>query len=291
MSTKKASQYNFSTLILAYPELKNYVFLNKYGTISIDFFNQDAVKALNTALLISQYGITKWDIPEGYLCPPIPGRANYIDSIVKFIRDQKKGLKLKKEPTVKCLDIGTGANCIYPIIGSHKYGWNFVATDSDTTAIENAKKIVSENPSLQNSVEIREQKDSNSIFEGIISSDEYFDLSICNPPFHSSKEEADSATLRKLTNLKGEQIEKVEHNFGGSSNELWCKGGELLFLTKMIKESIKFQKNCGWFTSLVSKESTLDEIYPLLKSSGVSKFRTIDMQLGNKISRIIAWQF
>lgn len=121
--------------------------------------------------------------------------------------------------------------------------------------------------------------------------DEYFDVTICNPPFHSSREEAEDGTLRKLSSLKGTKINKVQLNFGGSANELWCEGGEVRFLLNMISESQKYQKNCGWFTSLVSKKKIWKSYITKLKSVNVSEYKVIRMQQGTKSSRILAWRF
>ena len=98
-----------------------------------------------------------------------------------------------------------GANCIYPIIGHVEYGWMFVGSDIDPVSIENARKIVTCNPVLAHKIDLRLQKDNRRIFDGIIAPDEYFDVTICNPPFHSSKKEAEEGTLRKLSSLKGEK--------------------------------------------------------------------------------------
>jgi 23S rRNA (adenine1618-N6)-methyltransferase len=38
------------------------------------------------------------------------------------------------------LDIGTGASCIYPILGQTVYQWHFVASDIDPISINTAKK-------------------------------------------------------------------------------------------------------------------------------------------------------
>ena len=251
-------QYDFSRLTEEYPPLKKFIVLNAYGTTSIDFFNPRAVKALNKALLISYYGIRYWDIPKNYLCPPIPGRADYIHYIADLIQpdisDESTGLKtaVPNARQYRCLDIGVGANCIYPIIGQTEYGWTFVGSDIDPVSIDNARKIVTCNPALAHKIELRLQRDSRKIFEGIIAPNEYFDVTLCNPPFHSSKEEAEDGTLRKLSSLKGKKVTKARLNFGGNANELWCEGGELRFLLTMIEESRNYRKNCGWFTSRVS---------------------------------------
>ena len=290
-------QYDFSRLTEEYPPLKKFIVLNAYGTTSIDFFNPRAVKALNKALLISCYGIRYWDIPKNYLCPPIPGRADYIHYIADLIQpdisDESTGLKTAVPNTrqYRCLDIGVGANCIYPIIGQTEYGWTFVGSDIDPVSIDNARKIVTCNPALAHKIELRLQRDSRKIFEGIIAPNEYFDVTLCNPPFHSSKEEAEDGTLRKLSSLKGKKATKVRLNFGGNANELWCEGGELRFLQTMIEESRNYRKNCGWFTSLVSKEKNLGKLTAKLKSTDIAEHRIIEMHQGTKTSRILAWRF
>lgn len=271
-----------------YQPLKKFVAPNPYGTLTINFFNPQAVKALNKALLITYYGIQYWDIPKGYLCPPIPGRADYIHYIADLIGGESKCTDTKP---CKCLDVGVGANCIYPIIGQTEYGWLFVGSDIDPVSLDNARKIITCNPVLAHKIELRLQKDSRKIFEGVIATNDYFDATLCNPPFHSSKEEAEEGTLRKLSSLKGENVTKARLNFGGTSNELWCEGGEVRFLLNMISESQKYQKNCKWFTSLVSKSRTLERLYPKLKAVGVAEYRVIEMHQGTKTSRILAWRF
>ena len=264
-------QYDFSRLTEEYPPLKKFIVLNAYGTTSIDFFNPRAVKALNKALLISYYGIRYWDIPKNYLCPPIPGRADYIHYIADLIQpdisNESTGLKtaVPNARQYRCLDIGVGANCIYPIIGQTEYGWTFVGSDIDPVSIDNARKIVTCNPALAHKIELRLQQDSRKIFEGIIAPNEYFDVTLCNPPFHSSKEEAEDG--------------------------LWCEGGELRFLLTMIEESRNYRKNCGWFTSLVSKEKNLGKLTAKLKSTDIAEHRIIEMHQGTKTSRILAWRF
>lgn len=276
--------YDFPHLIEAFPPLEAFVGRNKYGTLSVDFFNPQAVKALNGALLAHHYGILHWDLPPHYLCPPIPGRADYIHYLADL---------LEADPVeqVRCLDVGVGANCIYPIIGCVEYGWSFVGADIDAVALENARQIVDQNPALSGRVELRRQDDPQSIFCGIIQPDDFFHATLCNPPFHSSMEQARRGTLRKLTNLKGHRINKASLNFGGQSNELWCAGGELRFLQDMISQSRLFQKNCRWFTSLVSKEENLEPLYAKLKATGVAQYRTIEMRQGQKSSRILAWRY
>lgn len=283
-------RYDFGLLIKAYPELKEFVVLNKFGDESIDFFNPKAVKMLNKALLKQFYAIDFWDIPEHYLCPPIPGRADYIHYLATFLAEYNHG-NIPKGEKITCLDIGTGANCIYPIIGTHQYDWKFVASDIDIVSIDNAKKIILRNKRLHDRIEIRQQENPKLIFKGIIHPKEKITITLCNPPFHTSAKEAQAGTLRKLQNLKGKKPAKTELNFGGQSNELWCKGGEKKFIKNMIKESKQFSKQCEWFTTLVSKEANLPAIYDALKRVHAKTVETIPMGQGNKISRIVVWSF
>lgn len=287
---KHKERYNFKQLIESCNELVPYVIVNKFGDESIDFFNPEAVKMLNKALLKHYYNIDNWDIPQNYLTPPIPGRADYLHHIADLLANGNNGI-IPKGKNIRCLDIGVGANCIYPIIGHMEYGWSFVGSDIDEKSIDAANRILQANYSLKSVVELRLQKNTRNIFEGIIGKDEFFDLTICNPPFHSSKEDADDATLRKLKNLKQKRNIKLSQNFGGQSNELWCEGGERKFVEKMILESQKFAKSCLWFTTLVSKESNLNSIYKTLKKVKAAEVKTIPMTQGNKKSRIVAWTF
>ncbi len=287
---KHRERYDFKQLIESCPELAQFVTLNIYNDESINFADPEAVKALNKALLTCYYDVDNWDIPQGYLCPPIPGRADHIH----YIADLLSGSNYGKIPTgekIKCLDIGVGANCVYPIIGIKEYGWSFIGAEIDSVAIESANKIINTNPSLIGKIEIRLQHQPNDIYFGIIQKDELFDVSICNPPFHASLAEAQSGTLRKLNNLNAEKVTKPVLNFGGQNNELWCKGGEEKFVHDMIRQSRLFSDSCFWFSTLISKQSHLKSIYEALTDAEAVEVRTIPMGHGNKSSRIVAWTF
>ena len=285
-------QYDLELLTETLPELSEFVALNKYNNQSIDFFNPKAVMALNKALLKQYYEIDHWNIPDDFLCPPIPGRADYIH----YIADLLAGIEPDEtNPTIpkniRCLDIGVGANCIYPIIGVKEYGWSFVGSDIDPIAIKSAREIVQQNKCLTNNVEIRQQNNANDFFNGIINPNETFDITICNPPFHGSKEEAQQASLRKLKNLHQKEIATPILNFGGQSNELWCFGGEERFIRTMIYQSSLFATSCCWFSTLVSKYPNVEKALVTLQKAKAVETKVIKMGQGNKISRIVAWTF
>lgn len=275
-------RYDFKILIEKLPELKLFIIKNPIGEDTIDFSDNQAVICLNKALIKTYYNIENWDIPAGFLCPPIPGRADYIHYIADL---------LTKKKNINVLDIGTGANCIYPIIGSQTFSWNYTASDIDPKSIENAQKIIDSNENLKNKVKLKLQKDRNHIFVGVIEKNDRFDLTMCNPPFHSSLEDALKANQRKVDNLnKGNKNIQKGLNFGGQKAELWCPGGERLFLKKMAKESAIFASQVYYFTSLISNKENVKPTIKVLEKLG-AKCQVLEMSQGQKISRVLAWTF
>nr|WP_265937503.1 RlmF-related methyltransferase [Marinobacter orientalis] len=216
--------YDFPALVKSHPALAPHVKPNAHGELSIDFADPLAVKTLNAALLNRYYNIVDWDIPEGALCPPIPGRADYIHYMADLLVGAGPGLE---QPGIKLLDIGTGANGIYPLLASQIYGWQCVGSDINTQSLENVAAIIANNPTLEDRVTLRTQDDKNHMFEGIIQAGEFFDVSVCNPPFHASPDEALKGSRLKLNNLarsRGEQKAKTE----SPPPELWRAGSRAL---------------------------------------------------------------
>ncbi|MBL7832146.1 MAG: 23S rRNA (adenine(1618)-N(6))-methyltransferase RlmF [Saprospiraceae bacterium] len=283
-------KYDFKALAGACPELAPFIILNKYGQESVNYFNPVGVKMLNKALLKHFYQIDYWDIPDGYLCPPIPGRVDYIHYLADLLPNPDDG-KIVSGNTLTVLDIGTGANCIYPLLGNKVYGWKFIASEVDDLAYKNAFNILNSNGIGQDLIEIRKQADKNKIFKGIIKPADKIDFSMCNPPFHASQAEANTANLRKVRNLKGKKPSNPQLNFSGSSHFLWYKGCEYAFIEKMIQESTQFKDQVRWFTTLVSKESNLQGLKSILKKINPSEYKTIEMAQGQKKSRLLAWRF
>ena len=282
--------YDFDSLIQILPELKNFVGINEHQIQTLDFSNPDAVKALNKALLLAYYDIQFWEIPSTFLCPPIPGRVDYIHYLADLLAQSNNGI-IPRGETVQGLDIGVGANCIYPILGNKVYGWSFVGTDIDEKAIQNCKKIIEKNPKLIDAISLQLQTEPRFIFKNIMEPEDKFAFTICNPPFHNSKEEATKVALRKVNNLNTNKTTTPTLNFGGQNAELWCPGGELGFITQMIYESAKYPMHCLWYTTLVSKQTHLNSLYKTLNKVNAANITTIDMAQGQKTSRILAWTF
>ena len=278
---KHQQGYNFSELCESYTDLKEFVFVNEYGTETIDFANPKAVKAINTALLFTYYNLTFWDFPDDNLCPPIPGRVDYIH----YLADLLKASGINENARI--LDIGTGANCIYPLLGNAEYNWSFVGTDIDKKSIDRAEKILKKN-NLTEFITLKQQKDSAQIFSGILDATDKFSATMCNPPFYRSQEEAMQANSRKMEGLGNTTVGR---NFSGKQQELWYKGGEKAFIHTYLYESSKFKNHCFWYTTLVSKKENAESMNDSLKKLGATEIKTIPMHQGNKVTRVVAWTF
>ncbi|CAK2013898.1 Ribosomal RNA large subunit methyltransferase F [Vibrio crassostreae] len=307
-------RYDFELLVAALPELKEHLIKNPVGEDTINFSDPLAVKLLNKALLAHHYGVKHWDIPAGYLCPPIPGRADYIHRVADILNSDGQG-EPYNHASVKALDIGVGANCIYPIIGATEYKWRCTGTDVDPVSIKTANFIAESNVNLKGKIRARLQADSESIFKGVIKGNERYDVTICNPPFHSSLEEAEKGSQRKLDNLAANRAKKAGQsfkpemnkkpakqnkstkqdkptlNFGGQKAELWCPGGEAAFIMKMARESQLFATQVLWFTTLISKKDNVDMVRSELGKLRAKQVKVVEMSQGQKVSRFIAWTF
>ena len=274
---KNKGLYRFKYLRKVNKDLVPFIKETDRGIQTIDFSNPEAVLQLNKAILLSDYSLAWYDIPKGYLCPAIPGRADYILYLKDFLNKEK----------VRGLDIGTGANFIYPLIGATLFNWTIKGVDTDKNAIKSATTILENNTHLKGFLSTCLQPSPASIFKDVILPGEHYDFTMCNPPFYSSEKEAFKATLEKSKGLK---LAEVKRNFEGQSNELWCNGGEALFIKRMIKESVLFKSQVVWFTTLVSKNEHLPKLKKQLEKNK-AHYKTIDMSQGNKKSRFLAWRF
>jgi 23S rRNA (adenine1618-N6)-methyltransferase len=281
--------YDFSKLKRVNSRLAAFIRTSPQGRLTIDFSDNQAVLELNRALLMSDYAIDYWDIPKGYLCPPIPGRADYIHCLADLL--MSRGVKRQSFDQVRVLDIGTGANLIYPIIGISEYDWAFSGSEVDPISLENILKLKTKNRLLDKFSALKQDRHDR-VFEGVIGRQDFFHLTMCNPPFHASQEEAELGSKRKNANLNLPSHKGAGHlNFGGQRSELWCPGGELGFIRRMIRESAHHAGNVGWFTCLVSKKENLPLLRKALKKVPVKETKTVTMTQGQKVSRFLAWTF
>lgn len=285
---RHSGRYDFPALIRALPGLAAFTRPNPAGEPTIDFADPAAVLALNRALLRHHYGVADWQLPAGYLCPPIPGRVDYLHHLADLLTPE--GGAIPRGPDVRILDIGTGANAIYPLLGAAEYGWSFVGTETDGVALRAAQANTAATPALAGRIEVRPQSDAAAVFAGVIKPGETFAATLCNPPFHASAADALAGTTRKVRNLGG-HAPKPTLNFGGRAHELWCPGGEAAFIMRLIRESAGQPGLSRWFTTLISKRETLPVVQRELTRVRPEQIRVLPMAQGQKQSRILAWTF
>ncbi|QGX91019.1 23S rRNA (adenine(1618)-N(6))-methyltransferase RlmF [Tatumella sp. TA1] len=276
--------YDLAALFEIEPKLRDWSLLTPTGKLSLNFGAPEAVMLLNKALLSHWYQL-HWQLADDHLCPPIPGRADYIHHLADCLAED---LAVYHGPQITVLDIGCGANCIYPLLGNAEYGWRFTGSDCQPESIRAAQQLLAANSGLQSQIRLRRQKESHKIFDGIIQPKEFYHATLCNPPFHSSADSAAAGTARKNNHLG---MAENALNFSGRHHELWCDGGEVGFISRMIEESVGFQHQVLWFTTLVAKQQSLAPLKKLLKHYTVPVIKEIEMDQGNKKSRMLVWSF
>jgi 23S rRNA (adenine1618-N6)-methyltransferase len=280
------SKYDIPKLIEVLPELMPKIISNKKGEATIDFSDSESILLLNKALLKFHYQINDWHLPDGYLIPPIPGRADYVSGIVDLIISE-----CSFNPDTRLMegiDMGCGASCIYPILFTAEYGGKMLAVDNNEKAIKNARKIIKANKKLEDRIEVVQQSNSKNLLHKVIPKDRRFEFLMCNPPFYESEKAAAEANIRKEKNLK---TGKRFRNFKGQKNELIFPGGEKLFISQLIKESFEYKKSVLWYSSLVSKKENLKLFSKLLKHESIQDIKVVEMNRGNKTGRFISWSF
>jgi len=80
-----AHPHDFKALALVVPELTRHFIFTPAGHTSLNFTDPAAVRLLNKALLLKDYGLKFWDIPEGSLCPGVPGRLDYVHVLADLL--------------------------------------------------------------------------------------------------------------------------------------------------------------------------------------------------------------
>ena len=286
---RHSRRHDFERLAAVSPGLRAWLRPAPHGGLSVDFADAAAVRALNTALLADAYDIGSWDIPPGYLCPPVPGRADYLHHLADLLAEEHAG-RIPRGPAVRVLDVGVGASAIYPVIGHREYGWSFVGSEVDETALASAAGIVAANRGLARAIILRRQTNPDAAFSGVLRAGERFDLTVCNPPFHSSRRAAADAAREKWRKL-GRSGSGAGRNFGGQDAELWCRGGEVGFICRMVAESAEFAAQVRWFTTLVSSSASLPALHLAMRQANARDVRTVPMAQGQKRSRFVAWSF
>ncbi|CAA0807760.1 methyltransferases [Striga hermonthica] len=289
---------DFGLLASSYPSFEQYVFYSHDGRPKIDWTDFNATRELTRVLLLHDHGINWW-IPDGQLCPTVPNRSNYIHWIEDLLASDIIGVSKSDDDVIKGFDIGTGANCIYPLLGASVLGWKFVGSDITDVAVEWANRNVESNPNISDLIEIRRvgTEDITSQVEelqtggsaglrrsyngppvllGVVKDGEIFDFCMCNPPFFETMEEAG---LNPKTSC------------GGTLEEMVCFGGELAFITRIIEDSVKLKHTFRWYTSMVGRKYNLSILVSELWNVGATVVKTTEFVQGRTSRWGLAWSF
>ncbi len=266
---------NHEELARQYPELKQYLrpAMRKGDRPALALTtNPAAAIAYNGALLKRDFGI-QWTIPVGRLCPPIASRINYIlwlQDLIKLNRPTGGGVE-----RVLGIDIGTGANVIYPLLGTAMDSkWNFIATDVDETALSLAKKNLDANPQLQERIKLTRVTSDARVQAALPPGDSSVDFCMCNPPFFES-----ALDVRV----------RPDGRTAGTRSELVCQGGELGFVSGIVRESATLRGKVRWYTSMFGKKASVKAILKLLRESGFTNIVTTEFLQGRTTRWGIAW--
>ena len=269
---------DFLTLIKEFPELKKYILKQNEDNeeeFQFDWSNNELSLLMDKSILNYYFNIKYYDIPKGFLIPPIPSRINYINLINSIIAKLIKDINIKN---IIGIDIGTGANIIYPILGYSIYKWKFICTEINKEAYNNAKLILQKN-NLENNINIIKQNNKDNIFISILNRENKYLFSMCNPPYYNYENEI------KLEDKKRDN----EYNF----DEIYYKNGEYGFFQRYFEESICYKNNVFLYTILIGKKINAENIYDKLSSySDIIKIYNMQKILtGNNVRYIIYWSF
>ena len=269
---------DFLTLIKEFPELKKYILKQNEDNeeeFQFDWSNNELSLLMDKSILNYYFNIKYYDIPKGFLIPPIPSRINYINLINSIITKLIKDIDIKN---IIGIDIGTGANIIYPILGYSIYKWKFICTEINKEAYNNAKLILQKN-NLENNINIIKQNNKDNIFISILNRENKYIFSMCNPPYYNYENEI------KLEDKKRDN----EYNF----DEIYYKNGEYGFFQRYFEESICYKNNVFLYTILIGKKINAENIYDKLSSySDIIKIYNMQKILtGNNVRYIIYWSF
>jgi len=108
------------------------------------------------------------------------------------------------------------------------------------------------------------------------------DFVMCNPPFFASLEEVGGAHKHagagagKEKGAAPPQQQQQQQQLNACVDEMITPGGELAFVTAMIRDSLRLRGRVRWYTSMVGKKGTLRRVLGLLRAAGVENVRTTE---------------
>jgi 23S rRNA (adenine1618-N6)-methyltransferase len=289
---------DFSSLSEEYPIIKEYILSSRKSSslttakegedaksevIQLDWKNPNTLLAITSALLHRDFGID-FSLPDGFLCPPLPQRLSYLHwaaDLLSLLADAKwqhsssnsdsdsdSKNQNDNNSNVVCLDVGIGASMVLSVLAVCVYGWRSVGSEINRRAVEAAEKLMEKNEKLQGKIVLRHVVDGKSVLDGVMTADDVFHVSVCNPPFFDSLAKTRLNPHRAASTV---------------SEELVCEGGEEKFIGRMIRESWQFRHQVGWFTTMLGKKSSLSPLQKAIRQlEGVQCVKTTIFEQGRQ---------
>ncbi|KAM9171035.1 RNA N(6)-adenosine-methyltransferase METTL16 [Pangshura tecta] len=271
---------DFAYLASRYPAFRQHVQTSLSGRASLNFKDPEAVRALTCTLLKEDFGLTI-DIPLERLIPTVPLRLNYIHWVEDLIGHQDGD----KQALRRGIDIGTGASCIYPLLGATLNGWYFLATEVDDMCFNYAKKNVEQN-NLSDLIKVVKVPQKTLLMDALKEESEIiYDFCMCNPPFFANQLEAKGVNSRNPRRPPPSSV-----NTGGIT-EIMAEGGELEFVKRIIHDSLQLKKRLRWYSCMLGKKCSLAPLKEELRIQGVPKVTHTEFCQGRTMRWALAWSF
>lgn len=268
---------NFKTLAEKYPDFAKCVFKDLKGKCHLDYKSPTSLRQLAIALLKEDFDL-EVEMPLNRLIPTIPLRLNYIlwiEDILKELTDVKG----------KGIDIGTGATCVYPLLGCKKNNWEFLASEVDETNFTIAEKNIQKN-NMQEKIKVKKVSGKTALLELLEGNSDQFDFCMCNPPFFADHMDA-QAIMSSRTDDRPEPSSINTASVGESITE----GGEAEFIKKIIVESVDLQGRIKIFTSMIGKKTNIPLVKKELRDHKIPNYQTTEFCQGKTMRWGIAWTF
>lgn len=267
---------DFGYLASKYPDFQQHVHTSLTGRPVVNFKEPEAVRALTCTLLKEDFGLTI-EIPLERLIPTVPLRLNYIHWVEDLIDGQKQ---LRRG-----IDIGTGASCIYPLLGATMNGWFFLATEVDDICFDYATKNVEQN-NLSDLIKVVKVPQKTLLMDALKEETEIvYDFCMCNPPFFANQLEAKGVNSRNSRRPPPSSV-----NTGGVT-EIMAEGGELEFVKRIIHDSLQLKKRLRWYSCMLGKKCSLAPLKEELRKQGVPKVTHTEFCQGRTMRWALAWSF
>uniref|UniRef100_A0A8C8IZL1 U6 small nuclear RNA (adenine-(43)-N(6))-methyltransferase n=1 Tax=Oncorhynchus tshawytscha TaxID=74940 RepID=A0A8C8IZL1_ONCTS len=217
-----------------------------------------AVRALTCTLLMEDFGLTI-DIPLERLIPTdlVGGQG---------------------EPC-RGIDIGTGASCIYPLLGASMNGWHYLVTEIDDICFDYATRNVEQN-NLSDLIKVPQK----TLLMDALKSAIVYNFCICKPPLFANQLEAKGVNSRNSRRPPPSSV-----NTGGVT-EIMVKGGELEFVKRIIHDSLQLKTRL-WYSCMLGKKCSLAPLKEELRHLSEWELRRDDIRCSYMVPKVNHTEF